>query len=110
MTPNTIRNKNIRWIILIVLNALAKQGATEAGGWVREQVVRRLVAAEGYPLDINELRVFFAYLGDEDIACLEQKNFGTRVDPDYRIKLTAIGQRVAEGEVFAQGVGASEDD
>lgn len=107
--PKT-RNENIRWLLLVILLVQRQQGAAEVGGWVKEGLLRRLLAAEGYPLSVDELRMFGDYLADANVACIEKKNSGDFVAPDYKYRLTARGMRVADREVVVPGIGINAED
>ena len=107
MNPAISHNQNIRWLILVIIYAQRANGATESGGWLREDLLRRLLAAEGYPLSVEELRIYCDYLEDQTIACLEKKRLGDPIHPDCKYRLTAKGMRAATREERVIGIGVS---
>ena len=106
MAPNVVRNQNIRYLLLVILQALRQAGSTELGGWIAEEPVRRVLAAENYPVSVEELRAFFDYLEDDAIGCTQSQR-SKDIPPRYKYRLTAKGVRVATGEDSAPGVGVS---
>lgn len=104
------RAPNIRWLFLLVLLAQRQEEGTEIGGWLAEEPLRRLLAAEGYPLSREEVRTYGDYLADPRIACIEAKNAGNLVTPRFKYRLTAQGMRAAGREITVPGVGITGDD
>ncbi|MGE0680003.1 MAG: hypothetical protein AB7P69_03695 [Candidatus Binatia bacterium] len=110
MNAGISRNRNIRWLLLVILYAERIAGATQSGGWLAEDLLRRLLSAEGYPVSLPEFRAYCDYLASVEIGCIESGNTGTKLDPEQRYRLTAKGMRVATREEIAPGVGVSGDE
>jgi hypothetical protein len=107
MNALVIRNKQIRWLLLVILYAQRVANATQVGGWLSEDLLRRLLSAEGYPVEVAELRAFCDYLASAEIACIESNNAGSAFAPEWKHRLTAKGMRVATREDTAPGVGVT---
>jgi hypothetical protein len=107
--PNQ-RAVNIRWLILVILMVQRQEGSTEIGGWLNEEVLRRTLAAEGYPLSRDELRIYCDFLADQTVGCIEIKRLGDMTEPRCKVRLTARGMRVAGREITVSGIGVTEED
>lgn len=103
-------HRNIRWLILVILMVQRKEGGAEIGGWLGEELLRRLLASEGYPLSRDELRTYCDYLADATVGCIESKRLGDLTEPHFKLKLTARGMRVAGREIAVAGIGINAED
>ena len=110
MSASIVRNQNIRWLVLVIIFAQRSAGATESGGWLTEDLLRRLLDAEGYPVTRDELCVVLDYLLDQHVGCLEKKASGDASDRKYKVRLTARGIRAATREETIRGIGVASED
>jgi len=100
-----IYNRNLRWVGLVILHAQRTKGRAESGGWVREEVFRKMLDDQGYGLTLHELRDLMVYLSDPEIRCVETEKKGDAEPRLYRYRITARGVRAVEREEEIPGVG-----
>jgi hypothetical protein len=100
-----IHNRNVRFLILLILHESRLKGRAESGGWLTLSMLRKLLTAQGYPLTENELKEFCLYLWDPEIGCLDLKKTGDFAPYVYKYRITAKGVRAVEGEEKIVGVG-----
>lgn len=102
---SAIHNKQIRWLILLILLQNQRSKNRESGGYIRLAMLQRLLQAQGYALDKEEIKTFCVYLADKEIGCLEIAVEGDHKPFVYRYRLTAKGMRAANDEERVPGVG-----
>lgn len=104
-SDKTTYNRNLRWLVLMILQAQRQKGRAESGGWVREAVLRKLLDDQGYGLTVHELREVMIYLNDPEIRCAEIKKDGDAAPYLYRYRITARGVRAIDREEQVPGIG-----
>lgn len=112
MKPN-IEAKNIRWLILTILHEKRRAGKAESGGWLKLEVLRKLLDMQGHALSVDELKDYCVYLNDSEIACIEIQRDGHSAPYTYKYRITAKGVRAVDYEEIVPGVGiysAKEDE
>lgn len=102
--PN-IEAKNVRWLILTILHEKRRAGKAESGGWLRLDVLRKLLDMQGYALSVDELKDYCVYLDDDEIGCVETKKDGVAAPYTYKYRITAKGVRAVDYEESVPGVG-----
>lgn len=101
----TMHNKQIRWLILLILLNNQRAKVREGGGWLRLAMLQRLLSAQGYDLTKEEIKTQCVFLADPEIRCLEIKVDGDQAPHIYRYRITARGMQAAEGEIKILGIG-----
>ncbi len=97
--------KQIRWLVLLVLLENQRSKHREAGGWMRLAMLQKLLSQQGYDLTQEELKTVCVYLADPEIHCLEIHRENDMAPHVYKYRITARGVRVAGQEERAPGVG-----
>lgn len=101
----TIHDKQVRWLILLILMENQRAPRRETGGWLRLAVLQRLLSGQGYNLTKDDIKTYSVYLSDPDIHCLEIKVQNDHAPFVYKYRITARGMRAATGEEKVVGVG-----
>jgi len=99
----TIHNKQIRYLILAVLLTNQRQKNRPAGGWMRQGMLQRLLVAQGYDLDQENLHTFCVFL--QGVDCLEIQKINDRPPHRHEYRITSTGMLVAEQEKKIEGIG-----
>lgn len=110
MANREMHSRNIRYLLLLILREQRRLGKAESGGWLAEILLRRLLANQGYPLEIHDLRDYMVYLQDREIGCTETKKENDLPPFLYKYRITAKGVRALEGDQKVPGIGLSGDD
>ena len=105
----TITKRNIRWLALMILREQRRRGKAESGGWLRESLLRKLLAAQGYDLSTLDLREYMIYLQDPEIGCTETRKDGDTPPYVYKYRLTAKGIRAVDEEEKVPGIGINNE-
>ena len=101
----TINDKQIRWLILLILYENQRAKNREVGGWMRLAMLQRLLAAQGHDLTKDDIKAYCVYLADAEIRCLEIKIDGEHAPHIYKYRITARGVRAANGDEKFPGIG-----
>lgn len=99
----TIHNKQVRFLILLILDINQRQKNRPAGGWMRQGMLQRLLVAEGYELDLEEIHAFAVFL--QGVGCLEIRKIGERPSYKHEYRITSTGMLVASQEKKIEGIG-----
>lgn len=104
-TEKTTNDRQVRWLILVILHANQRSRVRESGGWMRLPMLQRLLSDQGYDLTKEEIRSYCVYLADPEIACMQIQRDGDHAPFVYKYRITARGVRAVNGEEKFPGVG-----
>lgn len=101
----TIHNKQIRWLILAILMTNQRQRNRQAGGWMRQGMLQRLLLAQGYEISVEDMHSFCVFLAGRGVDCLDIQKIGDRPPFRHEYRITSTGMLVAEREKKIEGIG-----